>query len=202
MANDVDISKESNYCSILLQCKLDNDLVEICDFFQYRTANEHDCPLSFKIDSIFTDAQKDELYNMLLDAADIYKEDFLFNSLLRNRIKDIRMLELSDSTLKCDRIKGFFHQNNPSKNGRSQHQIDSVFKHIRNAFAHGRICFNNEYIIMEDKQNELTARLIISLSALRKWKQTIEEYVKERNSKYGTSQRDARNTGADCNSEI
>lgn len=173
----VDISKESKYESIYNLNIDPKMLIMLCDFFQYRTANEIDSPLSLKLDSMLSETQKDELYNNLLKSINANECDFLFNSILRNKIKEIRLMELSDTTLKCDRIKGFFHQKNPNSNGASQHKIDSLFKRIRDSFAHGRIAFVGSYLILEDKKEQLTGRLIITVDALLKWKNVIDEFM-------------------------
>ncbi len=176
----VDISKDSNYTSVFTS-EIDKDVLScLCDFYQYKAANASDSPLSIKIDVLLSNAEKDELYSKLLEVANLKEEDFLFNSLLRNKIKDIRGMNLSDNTLTCDRIKGFFHQKQPSKSGKIQHKIDSMLKHIRDSFAHGRISFVNEYLILEDKKNELTSRLVITLDVLIKWKNIIEQYCAEK----------------------
>lgn len=179
MEKTVDISRDSNYSSIFLNCKTDCTLIDLCDFFLYKTASGKDSPLSLNLDSVLNDDQKDALYSKLMTSSSIHEDSFLFSPMLRNKIKEIRTLELSDSTLKCDRVKGFFHQNNPPQKGRKQHKLDAIFKHIRDAFAHGRISFVNEFIIIEDKKKELTARLVISLSVLTIWKKTIEDYIFE-----------------------
>ncbi len=176
----IDISQDSNYTSVFTS-EIDKAVLScLCDFYQYKAANESDSPLSIKIDVLLSNDEKDELYGKLLDVAGLNECDFLFNSLLRNKIKDIRVMKLSDNTLVCDRIKGFFHQKAPSKSGKTQHKIDSLLKHIRDSFAHGRIAFANEHLILEDKRNELTARLVITLDVLIKWKNIIEQYCTEK----------------------
>lgn len=175
----IDISKDSQYTSIF-ESNIDTATVTtLCDFFQYKIANSSDSPLSLKLDTILSDGQKDELFDRLLSSAGIQKDDILFSSMLRNKIKEIRSMELSDTTLKCDRIKGFFHQKNPSKSGIKQHQIDAMFKHIRDSFAHGRIAFDGSFVILEDKVNEMTGRLVITPFALMNWRDTIEKYLAE-----------------------
>ena len=175
----VDISIDSGYSSIferLAAC----DVSDLVDFYQYRTANARDSPLSLQLDNELSDAQKDELFMKLLDVANANETDFIFSSILRNKIKEIRQLGLSDTTLNCDRVKGFFHQNNPNKReDRSQLRIDALFKHIRNSFAHGRVCFFDDFLILEDKANELTARLIITVDILRQWKLTTLQYIND-----------------------
>lgn len=171
---NIDIFAESAYSSVFTH----HDIVDLVDFYQYKTANSKDSPLSFRLDSILSDMQKDELFRNLLDVANADENDFIFNSILRNKIEEIRRLGLSDNTLLYDKVKGFFHQNNQNTNGgRSQLKIDSLFKHLRNSFAHGRICFANDFLIFEDKTKELTARLIITVDILKQWKLTILQYI-------------------------
>lgn len=176
----VDISRESEYSSIFSNFAF-NDIIDLVDFYQYKTANAKDSPLSLQLDNVLLDAQKDELFAKLIDVAESDENNFIFNSILRNKIKEIRQLGLSDTTITCDKVKGFFHQNNPNKNNEhSQLKIDSLFKHIRNSFAHGRICFSNGFLIFEDKtKNELTARLVITVDILKRWKSTILQYISE-----------------------
>ena len=179
----IDISKDSS-CSSIFQSNIDSKiLLSLSDFFQYQMANTSDSPLSLKIDSNLSEKQKNELYARLLNSANIVDSDILFSPILRNKINEIRKMELSDSTLKCDRIKGFFHQKNPSKSGVSQHKVDALFKHIRDSFAHGRISFVDSFLILEDKVNELTGRLVITTGVLYQWKTVIEDYLLEINRK-------------------
>lgn len=175
----IDISKDSSYTSIF-QAEIDYEtILLLSDFYQYQTANSNDSPLSLKIDLRLSEAQKDELFKRLLDSAGISESDILFNSILRNKINDIRKMELSDNTLKCDRIKGFFHQKNKSKSGTTQHKIDSMFKHIRDSFAHGRIYSEGSFLVLEDKVNEMTGRLVITVNVLCQWKTLIEKFLLE-----------------------
>ena len=170
-----DISKDSNYTS-LFESNVDDETIKILfDFYLYKIANGSDSPLSMRIDILLSDEQKDLLFNQLLVDANINKDDILFSSFLVHEIKTIRIMELSDTTLRCDRIKGFFHQ---TANGRtSQHKLDSMFKHIRNSFAHGRISTTSAFLILEDKRNTLTSRFIVTLDVLQKWKDRIEKFV-------------------------
>ena len=172
----VDISRDSSYISLYEKYANNSKMVLMCNFFQYYSANKSDSPISMELDTLLTDEQKDELFSKLIDVAKIKKDDIIFNSILRNKIKEIREMELSDETLNCDRIKGFIHQNNPPKNGRAQHEIDALFKRIRDAFAHGRTAFNGEFLILEDKSKQLTGRLIITEHVLLEWKKTIEQF--------------------------
>ena len=177
----IDISKDSSYASVFQAGFDSKTILALSDFYQYRIANANDSPLSLKIDLMLSDAQKDELFKGLLSSVGVSDSDILFSSILRNKINDIRKMELSDNTLKCDRIKGFFHQKNQSKTGISQHKIDSMFKHIRNSFAHGRISFNSSFLVLEDKVNELTGRLVITVDALCRWQTLIENFLLELN---------------------
>lgn len=58
---------------------------------------------------------------------------------------------------------------------------DSLCSHIRNSFAHGRLAFFDKdgevYVAMEDidNQNDVTARMILSKTILRRWVIVISE---------------------------
>lgn len=179
----VDIDKDSNYLKPSSIFNEEN-LTVLQEFYQYRTANEKDSPLSLKIDTILSDSEKDDLWNKLLLSAKVDDSKFIFSSLLRNKISDIQNLELSDTTLKCDGIKGFVHINNPPKDpiksGPAQHKIDTLFKRIRNAFAHGRIAQKDGYIIFEDKLKQMTARIVLTDDVLKNWKNEIEQFLDRR----------------------
>lgn len=64
---------------------------------------------------------------------------------------------------------------------------ESLFGHIRNSFAHGRLAFFDQdgetYVVMEDidKQTDVTARMILSKTILQRWVIVISEgpYAKE-----------------------
>lgn len=173
----VDISKESNYTSVFQLDVQSAEFIALIEFYLYRVAISNDSPLSYGIDVSLSDEQKDSLYSNLLSMIGVSEADFMFSSILRSKIKDIRAMKLSDTTLESDRIKGFFHQSNPGKGKPIQHKLDAMLKHIRNSFAHGRVGCIGEYIILEDKVNELTARLIITIDALYKWKKEILSYL-------------------------
>lgn len=176
---EIDISIESVYSSVFERFS-SCDILDLVDFYQYKTANTKGSPLSLQLDIELSDDQKEELFIKLLDVANADENDFIFSPILRNQIKEIRQLELSDTTLNCDRVKGFFNQSKHKKReGRLQLKIDALFKHIRNSFAHGRICFSNDFLIFEDKVNELTARLIITVDILKQWKLTILQYIND-----------------------
>lgn len=173
----IDISKESNYISVFQLYDQSDDFISLIEFYLYRVANSKDSPLSYGIDVSLSTLQKDALYLRLLASIGVSETDFLFNSFLRNTIKTIRTMKLSDTTLESDRIKGFFHQNNSDKKETAQHKLDAMLKHIRNSFAHGRIGCMGQYLILEDKTKELTSRLIITLNALYIWKAEILLYL-------------------------
>lgn len=172
----VDISKESDYC-LPSQTPLAGN-ISIQPFFQYIAANTSDSPLSARLDEILTDADKDDVWQKMLDAVGADDNDFVFNSILRNKIQDIQALGLSDTTLVCDKVKGFIHQNAPDKNGNnSQHKLDAFLKRVRDAFAHGRVAAFGEYLIFEDKVKQLTGRIIVTVDVLEKWMKILEDAI-------------------------
>lgn len=172
----IDINKDSLYINPL-DTPLAND-ISVQFFFQYVAANSSDSPLSARLNEILSSEEKDELWKSLLLLAGATEEQFLFSSILRNKIEEIRKMQLSDTTLVCDRTKGFMHQKSPPKDGKiTEHYVDALFKRMRDAFAHGRIAYNGEFFILEDKKNELTARIVISLDVLRQWKEHIESII-------------------------
>lgn len=172
----VDISIDSPYINPL-ETPLAED-ISIQFFFQYVTANSSDSPLSAHLDEVLSSQEKDELWNAILHIAGASEEDFLFNSILRNKIEDIRRMKLSDTTIACDRVKGFMYLKNPPKDGKNaEHRIDALFKRVRDAFAHGRVSYNGEFFILEDKKNELTDRIVITLDTLKQWKEYITSII-------------------------
>ena len=176
----IDISRESYYTS-LFQSNFDVNVVHsLFEFYLYKMASSVDSPLSLKLDDSLSCEQKDFLFNQLLIDADINEADILFSQILRNEIKTIRIMGLSDTTLRCDRIKGFFHQKR-SKDNKVQHKLDSMFNHIRNSFAHGRISITSEFLILEDKYNELTSRFVVTFDVLQKWKCRTESLLCKNN---------------------
>ena len=173
----VDICKDSDYTSVFQFDFQSTDFLSLIEFYLYRIANSKDSPLSYGIDTSLSEVQKDTLYSRLLALIGVPEADFLFSPILRNNIKEIRTMKLSDTTLESDRIKGFFLQSNSGKEKIVQHKLDAMLKHIRDSFAHGRVGRMGEYIILEDKVNELTARLIITIEALYIWKAEILSYL-------------------------
>lgn len=177
----VDISKDSTYVSIF-QIVEDKALIaRLFEFYLYSLANTSDSPLSYGANDSLSNEQKDSLLKKIFDSISVSESDMLFDSILRNRIEVIREMNLSDSTLQCDRIKGFLHIVSGNKKRPNQHKFDCLFKHIRNSFAHGRIAPCGDYIILEDKVNEMTGRLVISIEALDKWISIIDDYLVENN---------------------
>ena len=168
----IDISLESSYVSPL-NTPLSED-ISIQFFFQYLTANKKDSPLSAQFDNELSPVEKDELWNLMLERVGATNEQFVFDSLLHNRISSIRRLRLSDNTLICDCTKGFVHV------PQGMHRLDALFKRMRDAFAHGRIGYSDGFFILEDKKNTLTGRIIISFDCLKQWKQTITNYIEEK----------------------
>jgi len=163
----IDISQDSNYVLPKSIHGLENG--ELQAYYQYYFANEKDSPLSIQIDLILDDSEKDVLLSNMLSAINVSLDDFMFNSFLRNDITAIRSNKLSDTTISCDRIKGFFQINTKC----NQHKLDCILKRIRDSFAHGRIATDGTYLILEDKTKELTGRLIITVEALELWKTEI-----------------------------
>ena len=147
----IDIIKDSQYIN-----PLDTPLAEdisIQFFFQYITANATDSPLSACLDKVLSSTEKEDLWESLLRIAGASEDDFLFNSLLRNKIEDIRKMKLSDTTVVCDRVKGFMYIKNRSKEKEiMEYHVDALFKRMRDAFAHGRVSYNGDFFILEDKK--------------------------------------------------
>ena len=80
MANNtqpVDISQESNYVLPKSIQGLENG--ELQAYYQYYFANESDSPLSVKVDSILSDAEKDTLLTQMFVAINASPNDFIFN---------------------------------------------------------------------------------------------------------------------------
>lgn len=173
--NPIDISKDSPYLSIF-QISFE-DAPKLVEFYLYRVAEAKDSPLSFKLDVVLNEAQKDELFSLLLSKANLDESKLIFSLFLRNNIEEIRKLELSDNTLKCNCVKGFFQINKKS----NQHKLDCMFKRIRDSFAHGRIGAVDDYLILEDKTNELTGRFVVTKDILLFWMDVVRIYIKDNN---------------------
>ena len=169
-----DICEESSYSSPIQI--FSEDAADVHEFFQYYAANSDDSPLSMRMDIELTETQKDELWKRMLKSISADDADFLSDSILRNHIIDIQQLKLSDTTLVCDRNKGFYHVGHVTKGVNKKHKTYWFFKRIRDAFAHGRIAVCDDYLILEDKTNELTGRIVVTKDALKSWMNTINEY--------------------------
>lgn len=153
----------------------DPNMMRLVDFYQYKSANSDDSQLSLNIDSKLSASEKDELFSQMLSATYANTDDFIFAKPLHNEINRIRSIGLSDTTLCADRIKGMFSCS------KETHKLDSCLHHIRDSFAHGRIAFLDNYIIMEDKAKvELTGRLVMTTKALFSWKDIILNYLQEK----------------------
>lgn len=174
----IDISKDSDYVLPKSIEKLENS--DLQSYFQYYFARSDISPLSLDIENKLSDSEKDLLYDILIKRIGASSNDFIFGSPLRSRINDIRKLELSDSTLKIDKTKGFFHVYYNPQSRISESKIDSMLKHIRNSFAHGRIAFISDHLIIEDKKNEFSGRLVITIDDLEIWKNEIVSFMKAR----------------------
>ena len=171
----IDLCKDSPYLSIF-QAFIE-DAPKIVEFYLYRVAEAKDSPLSLKLDIILNEAQKDALFSLLLSKANTDECKFVFSQFLRNNIEEIRKLELSDNTLNCNCVKGFFQINKKS----NQHKLDCMFKRIRDSFAHGRIGVVDDYLILEDKVNELTGRFVVTKDILILWIDVVLIYIKDNN---------------------
>ena len=110
-----------------------------------------------------------------MSKANLDESKLVFSPILRNNIEEIRKLELSDNTLNCNCVKGFFQINKKS----NQHKLDCMFKRIRDSFAHGRIGAVDDYLILEDKTNELTGRFVVTKDILILWMEVVQLYVKD-----------------------
>lgn len=173
-SKSIDISQDSNYVLPKSIQGLDNG--ELQAYYQYYFANEKDSPLSIKIDTLLTDSEKNILLNSLYGVIALSNTKLLFNSILHNPAPyaTIQSLKLNDNNFVVDEIKGFFHKKN------TEHELDCILRHTRNSFAHGRVAFENNYIILEDKVNQLTARFVVTIEMLEKWKNEILQYMKSK----------------------
>lgn len=171
----IDLSQDSPYLSIF---KISSEVApKLVEFYLYQVAEAKDSPLSFKLDVVLNETQKDELFSLLLSKANVDESKLVFSPILRNNIEEIRKLELSDNTLKCNCVKGFFQINKKS----NQHKLDCMFKRIRDSFAHGRIGVVDNYLILEDKKNELTGRFVVTKNILLLWMDVVRIYIEDNN---------------------
>ena len=168
----IDINKDSSYTSPIIL--FSGEKSKLQHFFQYLAVKQKMSPLSMGIQEIMDGEEKDLLWRSLLGAAETTEENFIFAQPLRNKIKEIRELQLSDNTLNCNKVKGFVRKD------KETHELDEVLNRIRNSFAHGRIAKSGEYLIFEDKKNELTARIVLTFDVLEKWMNIINAFIEER----------------------
>lgn len=169
-----DIIKESNYESAF-EFLPKETLYKLFEFYLYKIANSSDSPLSLQIDKKLNNIQKNNFLQKIFDECDIKRENFISEVFLKNNIKDIHDLGLSDKNFVCDKIKGFI------QTPKNTEFIDSLFKRIRDSFAHGRIARSpdNKYLILEDKTNQLTGRIVINTDILLKWILIITKYIED-----------------------
>lgn len=59
-------------------------------------------------------------------------------------------------------------------------RINCLFRHIRNAFAHGNTYFfDNDYLMLEDRENKnIKARILVKQKCLLDWIKIIDKYQK------------------------
>ena len=150
------------------------------EFYLYNMASKNDSPLSYGLSDSLDTKAKDDLLNRLLSVAKAGKADFICSRFLNNKLTDIVNLKLSDNTLVCDKTKGFLQS--PT----NDFTFDILMKRIRDAFAHGRIGRSTDqaFIILEDKNKELTGRIVLPNSMLDIWREEIESYRKNLESSY------------------
>lgn len=171
----IDLYKDSPYLSIFqISCE---DASKLVEFYLYEAAEAKCSPLSLKLDTILNKSHKDVLFSLLLSKLNVDESKLIFSPILRNNIEEIHELELSDDTLNCNCVKGFFQINNKS----NQHKLDCMLKRIRDSFAHGRIGEVGDYLILEDKRNELTGRFVVTKDILLRWIDIIRIYIKDNN---------------------
>lgn len=119
-----------------------------------------------------------DLKNYLYDFAGLERDKSLFF---------VKKLEEMHTSLRSAQLTGEFHKRRNTEKivvyKGKDNEIMCIFRHIRNALAHGRIAIysvKNEIIyVLEDgivKQNEfeVRARMILKESTLIEWKETIE----------------------------
>lgn len=159
----------------------DSDASKMLEFFLYYAAPMHTSPLSIDLSNSLSEAVKCDLVRDLCKRAGCSESDFIFYT-FRNRSQKNRDLDaacLSDETFTSDRPKGFFSQyvpNNTQK-GVPECEFDCIVKHIRNSLAHGRLTDAGKYAILEDKNKDLTMRLVIEPGVLLDWADEIQTKI-------------------------
>ena len=150
-----------------------SELTELRDFYQFVLPSSSMTPLSFGIDEKLTTTEKDILWNEMILLAGAVEEDFIFSLFLNNKLQDIAALKLDDNSFVADKVKGFAQCKSPNSKGADEHKVDCLFKRIRDALAHGRVAVSGEFIIFEDKTNQMTGRIVLTLKILKNWKEFI-----------------------------
>ena len=149
----------------------------IQSFYQYRMVDPSISVLSNGLSKKLSIMEKDQLWDKLLSAADASNNNFIFGSLLWSREREIVALQMSDSTLTCDQVKGVIRwESSLIEFGDQIHKLDLLFLHIRNAFAHGRIAAIDGFLVFEDRDNlqQLNARIVLTEKALLSWMKIIQ----------------------------
>lgn len=170
------ITRESSYQGAfeVFEAK---DAAILVGLFLYRLALADQCPLSWDLETKLNVNQKDKLFAELLKVANAEEADFVFASMLINRLARIEELGLSDETLSADKAKGFFQKSGPEEKAKEKvHRFDSMMRHMRNSIAHGRVCRHGSLILLEDwGGKQLTARLFIDDASLLSWAAIVTE---------------------------
>ena len=150
-------------------------------FYQHYFAEKRASGISWGVHESLSEPEKDDLYQRLLYSVGMVDSDFLFDSLLRSRIKDIRVMGLSDNTLTYNRKKGFsnIYESRSNAASKNQHKITAISNRIRDAFGHGRFSTKNGFVLIEDKRKDITGRIILMPNDLIVWKGEIESFLTE-----------------------
>lgn len=149
----------------------------IQSFYQYRMVDPSMSVLSNGLSKKLSVTEKDRLWGRLLSAADISDKNFIFGPLLWSWEKEIVALQLSDSTLTCDQVKGVIKwESSLIEFGDKIHKLDLLFLRIRNAFAHGRIAAIDGFLVFEDRDDlqQLNARIVLNEKVLLSWMKIIQ----------------------------
>ena len=154
---------------------------ELQSFFQYSFPPQHLSAQSWGLQENLTTVQKDDLYNKMLTAVGMKDQDIFYSyTLALSSSKDlvtVQQMGLSDSTFVCDRRKGFSQINTATKYRAAEHKITALSRRLRDSFGHARIGVYGDYVLFEDKNNSITARLVLKKDDLKTWKGIIEQYI-------------------------
>ena len=107
------------------------------------------------------------LKNMLIETVDNYKHRVYYKK-SANDMKEIIELQQLNNLDKLPSHDVFCFVDS------CKNVFNSIFRHIRNSFAHGRFFVyrkdNNDYIFMEDTyKNKVTSRIVVKVETLIKW---------------------------------